>query len=1468
MPEVRVSPRGSAILVRALAVWVRGAAALAVLLGAAPELAAQTVPWWDPAYGSYRQLTVTAGSTALPAGTLASLQFDHAALVTAGTSQADGDDVRLVYWNGTSYAELGRSLATGSSWNQPTTRITFRTAAPIAASASDSGYYLYYGNAAATAPAGAAPSARFYKVEALAEQSTASSSFVDVPGSTLTFTATDPSEVWLVFVTGVLRSSNTSPVAAEMQLLINGGVHDVWGHQNNQATTPNGAGFLIFDRVTGVTGVQTLQPQFRAAAGTTFVGSLRVVAALLPPGADFQFAETDATLSAAGTSNLLQTLTFTPSSAGDYIILGKVSQREGLDAGRVEMFLEDDTGARHPNNPAGVGYSNARNPWQPATVAFRRSLPASSRTFRLLGDTGGGGDTSDWSYRRIMAFRADAWEALEYSEALSNTTTALASFQLKNFLTTAAPPGPRDYLVIQQARIGGQNSNNRRKAGELRDGGTALLRTNHIINVGDGENGYHHCAAVVNVKRTSASVTYENGFLSPDGTIDVSCAESTIIALRYHEPAVALGGGPPTVTINQAVSQLDPTNGSPIQFTVAFSEPVTGFDASDVTLSGTAGATTAVVTGGPTTYDVAVSGMTSVGTVTVTIGAGAANASTGRPNAPSTSTDNTVLFDNVPPAAPAIAAITDDTGTAGDRVTSDPTLILSGTAEAGTTVTISRSGVGTIGSTVANGSGVWSFDYTGTVLPDGSHTFTATATDPAGNVSSVSADFVVTVDTTPPAAPSITSPASGTSTNFQTLTLSGTAEPASLVRIYDGATLLGSANADGAGAWNFTTPTLSEGTHSFTARAYDPSGNESPPSTAVTVTVDRTAPTVTSVSSPTPDGTYGIGQTVLVTVTFSEPVTVAGGTPQLTLETGDSDAIIPYTAGTGTSTLTFSYTVAPGHQTPDLEYLGATALALAGATLRDAAGNDADLALPAPAAPGSLSANKDIAIADSNPPAAPASLAQFRADGLTALPLGGTTPEAAVVLAARVADPDPLQTLKLQVEVRPTGTPFTGTPTAESELAPPGTFLQVTAAGLSSGSYHWQARTVDALGVAGPWTPFGANGDPSDPDFAISLPTPNAAPSAPALLGQFRSGGIFPIAVGATVSERTVAFKAVLSDPEGSLVRLEIEIQPVGTPFTGSPTAAGPYVPSGSTATTPIAGLADGPYHWQARAIDSAGAASPWVSFGANPETDPDFSVVLGVDLAPAIPSSPGQFHSDGVAAIAVGGTTPEPRIVFKATSSDPESGPWRLEIEVRPVTTLLSGEPTASSPPCPPAPKRPSSSTASPPDPTAGRPAPWTPPETPPHGLPSAPTPTAPPTSPSTLPPTPPPPSPPSLSSVRPAPLSHPAATSTSRPSSSGPPSRPAMPANSPSCASKCAPKGSPSPGSPPPRARGSPPAPPPKFSSKDSPTAWPTTGRPGPKIPRAPLPPPSSSDLPIPISARRPIPLPLRPWMPTSTS
>jgi FtsP/CotA-like multicopper oxidase with cupredoxin domain len=99
----------------------------------------------------------------------------------------------------------------------------------------------------------------------------------------------------------------------------------------------------------------------------------------------------------------------------------------------------------------------------------------------------------------------------------------------------------------------------------------------------------------------------------------------------------------PTVTIDQAAGQADPTGAGPILFTVVFSEEVTGFDATDVILSGSALPTTAVVsTTDNIAFAVEVSGMSQDGTVVASVGAGAANDLAGNPSEASTSTDNSV----------------------------------------------------------------------------------------------------------------------------------------------------------------------------------------------------------------------------------------------------------------------------------------------------------------------------------------------------------------------------------------------------------------------------------------------------------------------------------------------------------------------------------------------------------------------------------------------------------------------------------------------------------------------------------------------------------------------------------------------------------------------------------------------------------------------------------------------------------
>jgi cyclophilin family peptidyl-prolyl cis-trans isomerase len=101
----------------------------------------------------------------------------------------------------------------------------------------------------------------------------------------------------------------------------------------------------------------------------------------------------------------------------------------------------------------------------------------------------------------------------------------------------------------------------------------------------------------------------------------------------------------PSVTINQASGQVDPTHIGQIYYRVVFSEPVIDFTIDDVTLTGTApGAYVKKINGSGTTYEVQVGGMTDSGTVTATIDAGKVHDAAGKSNLASTSTDNTVTY--------------------------------------------------------------------------------------------------------------------------------------------------------------------------------------------------------------------------------------------------------------------------------------------------------------------------------------------------------------------------------------------------------------------------------------------------------------------------------------------------------------------------------------------------------------------------------------------------------------------------------------------------------------------------------------------------------------------------------------------------------------------------------------------------------------------------------------------------------
>jgi len=252
-----------------------------------------------------------------------------------------------------------------------------------------------------------------------------------------------------------------------------------------------------------------------------------------------------------------------------------------------------------------------------------------------------------------------------------------------------------------------------------------------------------------------------------------------------------------------------------------------------------------------------------------------------------------------------------------------------------------------------------------------------------------------------------------------------------------------------------------------------------------------------------------------------------------------------------------------------------------------------------------------LSLAKPHPPNGAAAAAQFRSDGTTGISLGASTDQSTVVLRGIVSDPDAADTLRLQVEVRPLGTTFSNLATATSDRVANGSPAFVSVTGLANNTaYHWQYRTLDQTGRASAWTPFGGNPETAA-DFTTSIPAP---PDAPTGLGQFQSDGRTVIVVGGTAAGRSIVFKGAVTDVNpGDSLQLEVEVQPVGTAFTGVVSASSPPVAPGDIATATLGALSDNAlYHWRARTFDHT-TRSAWVPFGSNLESDPDFRVAVPV---------------------------------------------------------------------------------------------------------------------------------------------------------------------------------------------------------------------------------------------------------------
>ncbi|MDQ2103605.1 Ig-like domain-containing protein [Azospirillum isscasi] len=272
------------------------------------------------------------------------------------------------------------------------------------------------------------------------------------------------------------------------------------------------------------------------------------------------------------------------------------------------------------------------------------------------------------------------------------------------------------------------------------------------------------------ITATLATLTFTGAQGQTSGTIRMTTSDlGTLTTDAEATIAVAIADPPtliaPTLTLPQPVTLgqgiaaaltgievADPDSGA-VTVTLVPAQAALGATAAGQASVATAGDGTLTIIGSVADVNATLAnlritgGAFSTATVAVTVSDGVTTPATGTLTLP--------MVDRTPPGSPAITTVsTDASGTVPVTLTNRNKLFVRGTAEANSRVVLSDTGTELV-TVTADAQGAWVADLGATPLADGTHAFTARATDAAGNTGPASGARSVVVDTVAPAAPSV-----------------------------------------------------------------------------------------------------------------------------------------------------------------------------------------------------------------------------------------------------------------------------------------------------------------------------------------------------------------------------------------------------------------------------------------------------------------------------------------------------------------------------------------------------------------------------------------------------------------------------------------------------------------------------------------------------------------------------------------
>nr|WP_246472717.1 Ig-like domain-containing protein [Azospirillum tabaci] len=274
------------------------------------------------------------------------------------------------------------------------------------------------------------------------------------------------------------------------------------------------------------------------------------------------------------------------------------------------------------------------------------------------------------------------------------------------------------------------------------------------------------------ITATLATVTFTGTTGQTSGTIRVTTSDlgtlttdaETTIAVTIADPATLVA---PTLTLPQPITldqglataltgiQVADPDSPSITVTLTPSQATLGATAAGQASVATAGDGTLTISGSVADVNATLAalritgGTAATATVAVTVSDGLTTPASGTLTLP--------MVDVTPPGSPTITAVSaDSAGTLPVTATNTNRnrLFVRGTAEANSRVVLSDGGA-EVATVTADAQGAWVADLSATPLADGTHAFTARATDAAGNTGPASGALSAIVDTVAPTAPTL-----------------------------------------------------------------------------------------------------------------------------------------------------------------------------------------------------------------------------------------------------------------------------------------------------------------------------------------------------------------------------------------------------------------------------------------------------------------------------------------------------------------------------------------------------------------------------------------------------------------------------------------------------------------------------------------------------------------------------------------